>query len=127
MMNDLARCAATLADALMEETTALAASDLATASALLPRKRDAIDAFGRAHAACTQADAGQAREALSRLRDAARLNQLQLQRAIAIQSRIIEIVARALPRAAGAQSGYGATGLAHVPRTAAPVRIFARI
>jgi hypothetical protein len=107
-----------LAAALRDENAALAALDLSLAAGLAEGKIRATDAFAAAHAAATR-HAARAGDVLApRIAAlAADLSQLGeenrrlLQRAVSIQSRVIEtIAAAALPRASGEGTRYGAAG-----------------
>lgn len=107
-MNEALELAAVqLAEVLMAENTALDAFDLPGAAALLTRKTSAAEAF---IAACVAAPRATAHEG-ARLARLAEENRRKLQRAIAIQGRVIEIIARAVPRALQqAAPRYGAQG-----------------
>ena len=119
MTGDLLQAGQRLAEALQAENEALAALDLARAAALATAKVEACDAFAAAQAAAakeeeaTRAQDGAAtssptEERLAAEQLALRLQSLSaenrrlLERAIALQSRVIETIAgAALPRAAG--------------------------
>lgn len=108
-----------LAEALRAENAALAALDLPRAAGVAETKIRATDAFAAAQSAAAKTGArvqgpvGQ--HVASLAADLAALgaeNQRLLERAVSIQSRVIEVIASAaLPRAAGAEGlRYGAGG-----------------
>lgn len=115
----LIAAATRLADTLAQENAALAALDMPRAVAMLPAKLAATEAFTAAQAAL---HAAPRRPPLSpaRLREAAVLtralvaaaheNRRLLARAIAVQGRVISIIARAARAAAAPPVGYGAAG-----------------
>jgi hypothetical protein len=107
MKPDMAAAIATLTDVLERENAALAALDMTRTGALLGEKRVACDALAQAHRDDREAMPPNA--AMPRLRDLAEENRRLLERAMAVQGRVIEVIARAAPRAA-AVPGYGATG-----------------
>jgi hypothetical protein len=123
MSDALAAAAVAVTDILAAENAALAALDLRRAAALLPVKSHAAERFA---AAC--ADAGGAHPAgMHRLAALAAENRRLLQHAIAVQGRVIELVANALPRALpDATARYGARGTAtprHFPAIAMSSRV----
>lgn len=88
-----------LADTLSRENTALDALDVAGAAALLPEKLRALAVLTEVHKAALMPEQRPAMEAaVRRLQGLAAENRLLLQRALAVQSRVIEVIARALPR-----------------------------
>jgi hypothetical protein len=88
-----------LADTLARENAALDALDLSGAVALLPQKRHALTVLAEAKSIVLRPDLRPAMEvALRRLRELATENRRLLQHALTVQSRVIEIVAGALPR-----------------------------
>ena len=88
-----------LADTLARENAALDALDLSGAVAVLPEKRRALAVLTEAGGAALAPEYRPAMEvALRRLRALAGENRVLLQRALTVQSRVIEIVASALPR-----------------------------
>jgi hypothetical protein len=104
-----------LSDTLARENAALDALDLAAAVAVLPDKRRALALLTDAAPMVLSAEQRPAMEAaLRRLRELAGENRVLLQRALTVQSRVIDIVAGSLPRA---QPGgrYSATGARVVP------------
>ncbi|MDO9711145.1 hypothetical protein [Paracraurococcus lichenis] len=116
MMDALLAAGRRLAEALRAENEALAALDLPRAAGLTPAKLQATDAFAAACAAAAKTGtraAGPVRDdamaLTTRLQALGEENRRLLQRAIAIQSQVIETIAgAALPRQAG--PGYGAAG-----------------
>jgi hypothetical protein len=126
MMDTLIAAGDRLADALLAENEALARLDMPGAAGLAGAKMRATDAFAAAFAAASKLGArpdspGQrqgARDMAARLETLGAENKRLLQRAIAVQSRVIETIAgAALPRAA-ANPGYGAAGRRAPPRQA---------
>ncbi|MBK1662220.1 hypothetical protein [Paracraurococcus ruber] len=124
MMDSLLAAGRRLAEALRAENEALAALDLPRAAGLATAKAQATDAFAAAYAAAAKTGARadgarrQETEALtSRLQALGEENRRLLQRAIAIQSQVIETIAgAALPKAAA--PGYGRAGRPAAPRQA---------
>ena len=127
----LLHAAAALAAILTEENTALATIDLPRAAQLVPAKRRATDAFTAAHAhlAATGRPDGTARAALAnaatQLRDLAAENRRLLDRALATQSRVLDIIAQAVPRASTQAPRYNPTGALVGRSHALPVAITA--
>ena len=125
-----------LAEALRAENAALAALDLPRAASVAETKIRATDAFAAAQAAALRTGAraagGIGRSIASLAEDLAALgqeNQRLLQRAITIQSRVIEVIAgAALPQAAAAAGGarYGASGRRMAPRQAMALAVQTR-
>jgi hypothetical protein len=116
MSNDAIDAAGRLADVLAQENAALRRVDYATAVALVPDKEAALAALS-AHRVPSGFPTALAR----RLRDLATDNQQQLALAITVQTRVVQIVARAYapPKAegryaarAGRSAPYRATALA---------------
>jgi hypothetical protein len=99
-----------LAETLARENAALAALDFTAATQLLAEKEEAADAF----VAAQEADDGMpdpaAREAATRLAALAAENRRLLERALAIQKRVLAVIARAVPKALGPVARYGARG-----------------
>ena len=88
-----------LADTLVRENAALDALDLSGAVALLPEKRQALAVLSQADGSGLPREMRPAMEtALRRLRDLAGENRRLLQRALTVQTRVIEVIAGALPR-----------------------------
>jgi len=116
MTDDLLRTAQTLADILTAENAALAALDIGLATHLLVAKRQAADGFAAAHArlAATGPLPPPARARLETvavtLRGAAEENRRLLERAIAVQTSVMDVIARAAPHAGTQAPRYGAQG-----------------
>ncbi|MBN8889165.1 MAG: hypothetical protein BGP12_07230 [Rhodospirillales bacterium 70-18] len=119
MTNELIAAAVALADTLAQENAALAAVDLAGATALLARKQRDGEAFAAAHAraaALVQAGAPPGTQRLlteavgARLRDLAAENKRLLERAMRVQGRVIGSLAQAVPRALATSPRYDAGG-----------------
>jgi hypothetical protein len=123
MMESLMTAALRLAEALNAENAALIRLDLAAAGALAGGKRQAADAFAAAYEAARrlaapvdEADRARAEEIAARLRDLTAQNRRLLERAIALQARVIETIAGAAkPPGPGT---YGARGGARGGRSA---------
>ncbi|RAI59322.1 hypothetical protein [Roseicella frigidaeris] len=121
-----------LAEALRAENEALAALDLPRAAGLATAKTQATDAFAAAFAAAARTGstaAGDSRRDAAamtdRLQHLGAENRRLLQRAIAIQSQVIETIAgAALPRSAA--PGYGAAGRPLAARQAPPLAMATR-
>lgn len=117
MMTALLAAGLGLAEALQAENDALAALDLPLAASRAETKLRATDAFAAAHAAAARVGAraeegGPHRAAVQQLAAQLQLlgteNRRLLERAVNIQSRVLEAIAgAALPRGGPAQ-GYGA-------------------
>ena len=108
MTDPLVHAATQLADLLEQENRALAACDLRGAAAMLDAKQKATAAFGTAIG--QPATAGPAlRPIAARLAATAAENRRLLERSIAIQGRVLAIVARAAPLPSPA-ARYGAPG-----------------
>lgn len=121
MTAGLIAAAVRLADIIAQENQALRAMDLARAGMLLAAKQDATERFVAAQqAGLVEADSGEMRALAARLQAVAAENRLLLERAIAVQGRVIGIVARAGRMAlARAAPRYGAKGrLAEPPAVA---------
>jgi len=88
-----------LADILARENAALDAMDLSGAVALLPAKRAVLELLRTTDATNVQGDQHPAMEAaLNRLRTLAGENRCLLERALNTQSRVIALIASALPQ-----------------------------
>ncbi len=115
-MNELLIQAESLAALLVEENAALAALDLPRAAAMLRDKQRAAEALATARPLAITAliDAAQQREAAAlglRLAALAAENRRLLERAIAVQAKVIEIIARAGRRDIARRAAvYGARG-----------------
>lgn len=128
-----------LAEALRAENEALASLDLSRAAGLSDGKVRATDAFAAACAAAARLPEGravgpdappEARRAAAdlalHLRDLGAENRRLLERAIALQSRVIETIAgAALPRAAPVT--YDAGGARPAARRTVPLAVAARV
>lgn len=124
----LIEAAVRLADTLVRENEALAALDLARAAGLLDEKQRVTAAFSAAQVAVAQGaiappvpvpsatDQRAARNLAARLGDLARENRRLLERAVSVQGRLIETIAKA---AQPPVSRYGAQG---APRQDARLR-----
>jgi flagellar biosynthesis/type III secretory pathway chaperone len=131
MIEPLMVAARRLLDALRAENEALARLDLATAGELGQAKRQAADAFAAAFAAAQRsgtraegAERSRAEEVALRLRDLTAENRRLLERAIELQSRVIETIAGAAkPPGPGT---YGARGRAREARGGA-VSVLSRV
>jgi hypothetical protein len=98
-----------LEQALRAETAALAARDLRGAAAMQAEKLAAAEAFVAARDALGAAERTDTRLALplDRLREAGAENRIALERALALQARVVTTIARAAARpAAGQPPGY---------------------
>jgi len=121
-----------LAEALRAENEALARLDLSRAVTLASAKLQASDAFSAAYGAATrtggsfQGELRVAAEQLAgRLRDLSDENRRLLERAIALQSRVIETIAgAAIP--ASRPTTYGGIGQRVMPRQAPSLALAAR-
>ncbi len=107
-----------LAAVLAEENRALERLDLPAAAALLDAKTSALGAFTAAQAlepskqagSFRQSDEADRRALAEHLADLAQENRRLLEHAMAVQGRIIGMVARAAPRAAANGGRYRACG-----------------
>jgi len=104
-----------LAQILEQENAALAAFDFPRATALLAEKQEALRLFA----------AEPPGNAPARLRELADTNRRLLERAIAVQGRVIELVASALPPPA-TTGRYAATGAAVLGGPAVAFALLAR-
>ncbi len=125
MRMDAMRAAEGLAELLARENAALAAMDLPSATALVEAKRAAADAFVAAQAKAVSSGAVPVPDVVRRLSDLAAENRLLLERAMAVQQRVLAIIAEAAPRASAVAPRYGAAGGLVGARTALPVAIAA--
>jgi hypothetical protein len=132
MIDALIHAGQRLAEALRAENEALAALDMPRAAGLASAKLQASDAFAAAYAAATRLgsraegrDRQSAEEMAARLQCLGAENRALLERAIAIQARVIETIASAaLPKAAA--PGYGALGRPTAPRSAPSIAMATR-
>jgi hypothetical protein len=113
MNRPLIEAAVRLADVLARENAALAALDLSRAAAMLAEKQEAASGFALAWERARPAGVNGA-EILSlarRLDTAVAENRRLLERGIAVQGRVLAVVARAIPPALAAEAPrYGAGG-----------------
>jgi hypothetical protein len=90
---------------LAEENALLDSLDLPGATALLTRKRDAVAALqgalanGNTTSAELSAEAEKLRESLQRLAALGEANRTAIERSLALQMRLIQTIAQAVPRA----------------------------
>lgn len=132
MIQALLHAGQRLAEALREENEALARLDLSRASSLATSKVQASDAFAAAYGAATktgstaQGELRSAAEQLAeRLRHLSEENRRLLERAISLQSRVIETIAgAALP--ATRPATYGGMGQRAMPRQTPSLALAAR-
>jgi len=133
MMQSLLRAGVQLAEALKAENTALAALDLPRAAELAPLKVQASDAFAAAYQAAgklgVKAEAKERATVESLAGGLAALtaeNRRLLERAIALQARVIETIAGAAVPAASGPARYGQAGMRTAPRLTPAVAYSAR-
>ena len=120
MTPELIAAAEHLADTLAGENRALAALDLARAAAMLEDKTRALESFTAAQALMERGETAsrqasprtEAEQLTARLRTLAEENRRLLEHAIAVQGRVIALVARVIPGKVAEQGGlrYGADG-----------------
>lgn len=136
MLDALLAAGQRLAEALRAENQALAVMDLAGAARLAQGKIQASDAFAAAYAAAAKTGAraegptrAAAQDLTQRLEALGAENRRLLERAIAVQSQVIETIASAATtaRAAGGGAGYSATGRRPLVRRAEPLAIATRV
>lgn len=133
MMDALLAAGQRLSEALRAENEALAALDLPRAAGLATAKMQAADAFAAAFATTRKlgirAEGEQrasASELTTRLQQLGEENRRLLERAIAIQSRVIETIAgAALPRSGS--GAYGAAGRLATARQAPAIAMATRV
>jgi hypothetical protein len=126
MSMELIAAAKLLADTLAAENAALAALDLPRAGAMVADKQSAVAGF---LAAC-EAQGGAMQDAVieplaRRLRSLSQENRTLLERAIAVQCRVIGVIARAAAPAV-APAGYPARGASGHPARPAAFALSAR-
>ncbi len=111
MTDDLLRTMTRLADTVAAENAALRALDLPGAARLLPEKQAvaALLTAARAAAGAGAKPSPALRSAAARLRTLAEENRRLLERAIAVQTRVLGVLAGAA-RAANPAPRYGRTG-----------------
>ncbi|HEY8612287.1 MAG TPA: hypothetical protein VIL69_13460 [Roseomonas sp.] len=132
MIHALLNAGQRLAEALRDENEALARLDLSRAATLATTKLQASDAFAAAYGAATrtgssaQGELRTAAETLAlRLRGLSDENRRLLERAINLQSRVIETIAgAALP--ASRPTTYGGLGQRAMPRHTPSLALAAR-
>lgn len=104
MTDDLVALTERMNTVLAEENALLDALDLPGAVALLGRKRDALaalqDAVSRSQStsAALSAEADKLRDSLERLAVLGRANRTSIERGLALQTRLIQTIAQAVPR-----------------------------
>jgi hypothetical protein len=124
---DLAFAAGALADTLTRENAALAAMDLPGANALLAQKLRTVEAFALAHQKAAPARPGDLdRPTVERLRTLAAENKRLLDRAMAVQGRVIELVASAVPKSFEKSPRYTAAGDIAPARRMPPLTLSSR-
>jgi hypothetical protein len=119
MTKDLITAGTFLAETLESENAALAALDLPRAAGMLADKRSAVADFDAVRTAPAPSEAAQ--RMARRLQGLAMENKRLLERAIAVQGRVIGVVARAAT-AATEPAGYGPSR----GRRPAPMALVAR-
>ena len=126
MSQELIAAASLLVDVLAEENAALTALDLSRAASMLADKQCAVAGFLTARDAQGTAMEHAAIEPLARrLQSLSQENRTLLERAIAVQTRVIGVIARAAVPAV-APAGYSARGATgHLARPTA-FALFAR-
>ncbi len=113
-----------LATILQAENAALAALDLTRAAALLPQKQRAAEAFATARPPTNQPQAIAIGRRLGPLIEE---NRRLLERGIAVQARVMKVIARAAARAPAAKAaGYSAAGAPRTTNRPAPIALCAR-
>jgi hypothetical protein len=121
MSEDLVANVVRLADVLRRENSALAALDLARAASMLAEKRMAADALSVAQSMSGSlggaSDRPKLLDAASELKELATENRVLLERAMAVQSRVIGVMVRAAPPAPTPR--YEPTGV--LRRTGRPI------
>ena len=128
MTQVLHAAAATLAAILTEENAALATLDLPRAAGLTAAKRAATDAFTTAHARLAASGSPTLdAHTTTHLRDLAAENRRLLNRALATQARVLDIIAQAVPRASTQAPRYSATATLVGRARALPVAITASV
>ncbi len=102
MTHDLVTLTDRLSAVLTEETALLDALDLPAAGALLSRKRDAVAALQEAMAeggAAVPRDGAALRSSVRHMAELAEANRAAIERGLAVQMRLVEAIAQAVPRA----------------------------
>ena len=122
-----------LAETLSTENEHLAAMDLAQAVTVLKDKQRTMAAFESAQARTPPASLSpearrHAAQLATRLRELVHENRRLLERGLAVQTRVVTAIARAVPAATrGAPSRYGANGDLTKSRRAEPLAISANV
>ena len=124
MTQDLLAATVRLAETLTAENVALEAMNLPRAAAMLAEKEAALASFKAAQTSSPNTPA--LRQAASRLLAAGDENRRLLERAIAVQTRVLGIVAQAARAANPAPARYGRTG-SYAARPPAAVALSARV
>ncbi|MGE0223243.1 MAG: hypothetical protein AB7F35_12055 [Acetobacteraceae bacterium] len=114
-----------LAAILARENDRLRATDLTAAVALVPEKRAATENLATALAAASATPPDPTRVILRQVQALGAENQTLLERAMAVQRQVIEIIRGALPKAAAAPR-YGALGSLTAERTVTAYALTAR-
>ena len=110
MTDDLVTLTERMSVVLAEENALLEALDLPGAAALLGRKRSAVAALQEAlssnqtTSAALSAEADKLRESLQRLALLGEANRTSIERGLALQMRLIETIAQAVPRGRAAEA-----------------------
>jgi len=125
MTGSLPHAAAVLADILARENEALTALDLVAAAALLAAKTRATEALASTHARHAAAGRTAPLAFAPALRDLAAENRRLLERALAVQGQVLDIIAQAVPRASAYAPRYGNAGALVGATQALPVAIAA--
>jgi phage FluMu protein gp41 len=104
MTEDLIEITDRLNQVLAEENALLDALDLPAATGLLLRKRDAVAALQGSLATAAAADlspedAERLRDSMQRLTELGEANRTAIERGLALQMRLIQTIAQAVPRA----------------------------
>jgi hypothetical protein len=122
MTDDLFSLTERLNLVLAEENALLDALDLPGAVALLTRKREAVTALQNALASGTTAasaelseEADMLRESLQRLAVLGTANRAAIERSLALQMRLIQTIAQAVPRARAAEAPFYQPNGSQVP------------
>ncbi|MGH7155806.1 MAG: hypothetical protein ACREF3_17905 [Acetobacteraceae bacterium] len=132
MIDQLLEAAGNLAAALEQENAALEKLDLAAAAGCLGRKQHAVAAFATVQAALANTPIDNSASARvidvgNRLNRLVGENRRLLERGLAVQARVIGVIARAMPRAiAAGAAGYRAGGAPAGARLTLPMTLSAR-
>ena len=110
MVEELGVLTERLSDVMEEENMLLEGLDLAGAAGLLARKRDAVAALQGAVAAIDRAaglseeQAAVLRGSVERMQTLAEANRAAIERGVALQMRVVQAIATAVPRARAAEA-----------------------